>query len=376
MARYIDYKRFETPPQVDSSQELVASLTKIVTGFPPRNHYSKHDLHGLYSGPTSIAYLFLTLSKSSPELIIAHRNPAYWCRKYLYDSYHEVPVTPSRCGVANETLARLAVGAVAEQSEKLVDLFLSFVPAVLAEEGDKASNEWLYGRAGTLYLLRLIRTYTPLNPKVDEAITAIIEKIIQEGPPWFWHGKGYLGAVHGSIGIVTQIISSEPKRAMQLEGLVEKLIAAQNSATGNWASSNESGRDHLVQFCHGAPGFVISLLAVRQHFTQDSQLLEDIDKAIDIGRDCIYEQGLLAKEPCLCHGATGNAVALDGKKQEHLMRWCQRDVVEKGLNNGVFRKSDDEWGLFCGEAGRSWGWMLAEGLGKGMIGYSDILNMA
>ena len=372
MARYIDHKSFKTPPPADSTQELVASLTKIVTGFPPRNNYSKHDLHGLYSGPTSIAYLFLVLSKSSPELIIAHRNPGCWCRKYLYDSHPEVPVTPSRCGVANETLARLAVAAVAEQSEKLVDLFLSFVPAVLAEDREKASNEWLYGRAGTLYLLRLIRTYTPPNPNVDEAIAAIVEKILREGPPWLWHGKEYLGAVHGSIGIITQIILSEPKWAIHLKGLVEKLIAAQNTVTGNWASSNESGRDHLVQFCHGAPGFVIALLAVRQFFTQDSQFLEEIDKAVDIGRDCIYQQGLLAKEPCLCHGATGNAVALDGKRQEHLMRWCQCDVVEKGLNSGVFRKSDDEWGLFCGEAGRSWGWMLAKGLGKGMIGYSDI----
>nr|AUW30768.1 hypothetical protein [Cladonia uncialis subsp. uncialis] len=372
MARYIDHKNFETPPPADFSQELVASLTKLVTGFPPRSNYCKHDLHGLYSGPTSIAYLFLALSKSSPELVIAHRSPDYWCRRYLYDSRPGVPVTPSRCGVANETLAHLAVGAAAEQSGKLVDLFLGFVPAVLAEDEDKESNEWLYGRAGTLYLLRLMRTYNPLNPKVDEAITAIIEKILQEGPPWFWHGKEYLGAVHGSIGIITQIILSEPKRAMQLKGLVEKLIAAQNPVTGNWASSNESGRDHLVQFCHGAPGFVISLLAVRQYFTQDSQLLEEIDKAIEIGRDCIYQQGLLAKEPCLCHGATGNAVALDGERQERLMRWCQRDVVEKGLNSGVFQKSDDEWGLFCGEAGRAWGCMLAEGLEEAMIGYSDI----
>ena len=137
MARYIDHKKFKTPPPANSSQELVASLTKIVTGFPPRNNYSNHDLHGLYSGPTSKAYLFLAVSKSSPELIIAHRNPGYWCRRYHYDSHPEIPVTPSRCGVANETLAHLAVGAAAEQSEKLVDLFLGFVPAVLAGDGDK-----------------------------------------------------------------------------------------------------------------------------------------------------------------------------------------------------------------------------------------------
>lgn len=372
MALYIDHKNSEMPPPADSLQQLAASLTKVVTGFPPQNHYSKHDLHGLYSGPTSIACLFLALSKSSPKLVIANQTPDYWCRQYLYDSHPDVPVTPSRCGVANETLAHLAVGAVAEQSGKLVDAFLRFVPAVLADNGDKASNEWLYGRAGTLYLLRLMRTYTAPNVKIDEAIRAITEKILQEGPPWFWHGKEYLGAVHGSIGIVMQIILSEPKRAMQLKGLVEELIAAQNPQMGNWPSSNESGRDHLVQFCHGAPGCVISLLAVRQHFTQDAKLLGKIDEAIELGRNCIYEQGLLVKEPCLCHGATGNAIALDGQSQERLIRFCQHDVVERGSKDGVFRKSDDEWGLFCGEAGRSWGWMVAGGLGEGMIGYSDV----
>ena len=372
MARYIDHNNYKLPPPADSSRQLVASLTKIVTEFPPRNNYSKHDLHGLYSGPTSIAYLFLALSKSSPELVIAYRNPDYWYRKYVYDSQPDIAVTPSRCGIANEILAHLAVCAVAEQSGELVDSFLRFIPAVLADDGDKASNEWLYGRAGTLYLLRLMRTYSAPNAKIDEAIRAIVEKILQEGPPWFWHGKKYLGAVHGFVGIVTQIILSEPKRAMQLKGLLEELIAAQNPNTGNWPSSDESGRDHLVQFCHGAPGCVISLLAVRQHFIHDSKLLAKIDKAIEMGRDCIYEQGLLVKEPCLCHGATGNAIALDGQSQERLMRFCQHDVVERGLKDGVFRKSDDEWGLFCGEAGRSWAWMVARGLGEGMIGYSDI----
>lgn len=373
MARHLDHKNSEIPPPADSSQQLIASLTKLVTSFPPRNSYNKQDLHGLYSGPTSIAYLFLTLSRLSPNLLIAHRNPEYWCRKYLYDFHPNIPVSPSRCGVANETLAHLAVHAVTSQNGKLVDSFLHFIPAVLADDdGHKASNEWLYGRAGALYLLRLIRTYTAPNAKIDEAIRLVTEKILQEGPPWFWHGKEYLGAVHGSIGIITQIILSEPERAMQLKRLVDELIAAQNPKTGNWPSSNEGGREHLVQFCHGAPGCVISLLAVREHFIHDSEVLGKIDKAVEMGRECIYERGLLVKEPCLCHGATGNAIALDGERQERMMRFCQHDVVERGLKDGVFRKSDDEWGLFCGEAGRAWGWMVVGGLGEGMIGYSNI----
>lgn len=64
---------------------------------------------------------------------------------------------------------------MAGQGAKFVDLILDFVPALLAENVEGASNEWLYGRAGTLYLLRLMRTYTPPNARFDEAITAMIK---------------------------------------------------------------------------------------------------------------------------------------------------------------------------------------------------------
>ena len=372
MARYINHTTIAAPPPANPSQEIIASLTNIVTGFPPRNTYRKHDLQGLYSGPTSIAYLFFHLSKSSPDLLIAERKADYWCHRYLSHSHPEIPVRPSRCGVANETLAYLSVGAVAGQGGNFVDLILGFVPALLAENVEGASNEWLYGRAGTLYLLRLMRAYTPPNTRLDEAITAIIDKVLEEGPTWFWHGKEYLGAVHGSIGILTQIVLSEPARAAQIKGLLGESIAAQSPETGNWPSSAESGREHLVQFCHGASGFVVSLLATRQYYTHDLEFSETINEAIKRGRWCIYERGLLTKESCLCHGATGNAVALEGESREGLLQWCQRTVVEQGLKDGVFVRSDDAWGLFCGEAGRAWGWMVVEGLGEGMVGYSDV----
>ena len=108
--------------------------------------------------------------------------------------------------------------------------------------------------------------------EIDEAITAIIDKVLEEGPAWFWHGKEYLGAVHGSIGILTQIVLSEPARAAQIKGLLGESIAAQSPETGNWPSSAESGREHLVQFCDGASGFVVSLLATRQYYTHDNTL--------------------------------------------------------------------------------------------------------
>ena len=35
-------------------------------------------------------------------------------------------------------------------------------------------------------------------------------------------------------------------------------------------------------------------------------------------------------------------------------------------------EGDDASGLFCGEAGRAWGWCVATAKGGGLIGYSDV----
>jgi hypothetical protein len=72
--------------------------------------------------------------------------------------------------------------------------------------------------------------------------------------PWAWDGRPYLGVVHGMVGILAQIVLSE---AATLGALLDL-----QGGEGNWhvIEAKELG---LVQFCQGAPGFVLSLLAVR-----------------------------------------------------------------------------------------------------------------
>ena len=84
-----------------------------------------------------------------------------------------------------------------------------------------ASNEWLYGRAGYLYLLRLAKigftddreTVTMIEDTPDEVIQATLRNF----QPWQWHGKVYAGAVHATIGILMQIILTNPSYAPRLE---------------------------------------------------------------------------------------------------------------------------------------------------------------
>ena len=231
-----------------------------------------------------------------------------------------------------------------------------------------------------------MRHYNPtlLSAKIDDAIEQVTSTIISEGPNWEWHGKQYLGAVHGSIGILTQILlTSEKARTQRPEAWVwlETLLKAQ-LPSGNWISRTGNEKDELVHFCHGAPGFVVSFDALANCTNsidvdvttspQVAKFRNDLPNVLEAARKCVYQRGLLRKEPCLCHGVSGNALALVGEEREQLMQWAQEELKAQWLSEGKYSQGDDPWGLFGGEAGRAWSWMVLLGLGKGMIGYTDV----
>ena len=170
------------------------------------------------------------------------------------------------------------------------------------------------------------------------------------------------------------MILCDPSKTSNLSTILNSLVDCLKLQLkdGNWPSSIDSGHDHLVQFCHGAPGFVISLKAIQRYFP--SELQEKIGTACKLGERVIFEKGLLTKEPNLCHGSTGNALALPSPYREHFMAFTIRENIEKGKQQGSYREGDDPYGLFCGEAGRAWGWAMLESQTDNisMIGYNDI----
>lgn len=181
------------------------------------------------------------------------------------------------------------------------------------------------------------------------------------------------GAVHGRIGIITQIILCDPSKATSpvlLDSLKECLELQLQD--GNWPSSVDSGRHHLVQFCHGAPGFVISLKAIQQYFP--SELRKRMSIACNNAEKLIFDKGLLTKEPNLCHGSTGNALALPSPQREHFMAFAPAETIAQGKQEGWYIEGDQPYGLFCGMAGRAWGWSQLNTQTKkvSMIGYDDV----
>lgn len=288
--RYIHNEPSELSKTAHPDKELTLCLNRLVKEYTPLTAYSKHELRGLYSGPTSVAYLFLRLSVLYPDLTIADHKARSWCEAYL-STERSSKLTPDDCGVINEKLAYCAVSAAFTGDETQINSLTRHASELAGAPG--GSNEWLYGRAGLLYLLRLVRHWVPsCKESINASVSKVCNRIIDDGPEWEWHGKQYLGAVHGSMGIITQVILSDPSHATnpKIVSALQRLLEMQDQDAGNFPSSVESGKDHLVQFCHGAPGFVLSLPFIRQYFS--SSLQQKIYQAIEKARGCIWKKGM------------------------------------------------------------------------------------
>jgi len=355
----------------DPYKQLTASLSRLVTEHPPDQIPPGG---GLYYGHISVAYLFYTLHKLYPELTIDDYPMNTWSAAYIEQAQANMKQYPgptvSGCGVSDDIMAILALFAASAKDTETVKELCDYAAVTTDEE---ASNEWLYGRAGYLYLLRLVRG-SFLEDKealqvIDDTSEEVIDAIMESPRPWKWHGKAYIGAAHGAIGIITQVILTDPRMAPKLEAELGALLSYQYES-GNFPSSIPPGRDRLVQFCHGAPGVVSSLLSIQKYFPN---LKDRIDKVISKAQQCILERGLLTKEPCLCHGISGNALALEDKEFEHFLSYTTGHEIKSMDRDGMLENSDDPASLWCGEAGRAWAWAVADKrLEKRFLGYNDI----
>ncbi|KAK8162801.1 hypothetical protein IWX90DRAFT_253235 [Phyllosticta citrichinensis] len=355
----------------DAFKQLSASLDRLINSYPPDKIPPGG---GLYYGPISVSFLFFRLQQLYPEMLVGEHPLGTWSAAYLelaQKSMKEYPgPSTSKCGISDDIMCLLALGAA---SAKDADMAKSLCDYAAIASDEEAGNEWLYGRGGYLYLLRLVRASFEDDEEttimIDDAADEVIEAIMDSPRPWKWHGKAYLGAVHGTIGIITQIVLTDPGMAPKLEADLGALLSYQYES-GNWPSSIPPGKDRLVQFCHGAPGVVASLQSIRQYFPK---LQERMDRAIKKGQECILERGLLTKEPCLCHGISGNALALDDPHFEHFLTFTTGHEIKQMEKEGMMERSDDPSALWCGEAGRAWTWAVADKhLEKRLLGYNDI----
>ena len=139
-----------------ADKQLILSLERLVRDFSPT---SLQPGGGLYVGPLSIALLFFVLAKHYEDLKIDNISLTAW-----FDSYLETGTkiigkstgpSPDRCGIGDDMMSLLALKAASAKHPIVAKRLCEYV-GVVTMPG--ASNEWLYGRAGYLYLLRLVRS--------------------------------------------------------------------------------------------------------------------------------------------------------------------------------------------------------------------------
>jgi hypothetical protein len=181
--------------------------------------------------------------------------------------------------------------------------------------------ELLNGRAGCLSGLLLSSRINP-DMNFDAEISHLASQIIDAGKRtddvlmYEWHGKEYLGAIHGIAGILYVLLqvreeillSIDSNISARIEKTVDCMLSNHTLPSGNIKSSTSSHTDRLVHFCHGATGWIPLLCLLSERISSKRSLY--LAKAKSLG-DVVWRRGLLAtKGPGLCHGISGSICSL------------------------------------------------------------------
>ncbi|KAG0714984.1 LanC-like protein 2 [Chionoecetes opilio] len=228
-------------------------------------------------------------------------------------------------------------------------------------------DEMLYGRAGFLYALLLLQKEVGRSAVEDSLVRGVIDAMLESGRTlarkrkssaplmYQWHDSDYLGAAHGTSGILYMLMQAkEFLTSQELEEVVKPTVDYLVSLvfpSGNFPSSLGSDRDRLVHWCHGAPGSVYLFAKAYQVFGNENYL----EEAKRAGK-CVWERGILRKGYSLCHGTAGNGYALlylyqVTREPRYLYQaaqfgvWCQ-DYGIRGCHT-----ADRPYSLFEGLAG-------------------------
>jgi hypothetical protein len=193
----------------------------------------------------------------------------------------------------------------------------------VAANTEHPSRELLWGAPGTMHAALAMHEWTGEERWVElfrSSTQALGAALI--APPGagcqFWnqdlYGRRstYLGAGHGFAGNAGALVRGlallpQPERAEWVERIVTTALATATREgplanwTPSWSGSGARESRFLVQWCHGAPGFVTNLATL-----PDSRL----DELLIAAGELVWTAGPLSKGSGLCHGTAGNGYAL------------------------------------------------------------------
>lgn len=245
-------------------------------------------------------------------------------------------------------------GALCTQVSQPFESKFKAVAAAMAEGVAKAidvgrtgptetvTSELLFGRAGFLYCISYLREHGIESKRLDQQAKMVVEQLLQQGNAvavagsfasqgwplmWKWRGTAYLGAAHGVVGILYNLLAFvymlTPQQVDSVKGTIAKLVSLVEEHEYRSLPVSAGGEPDstvLHHWCHGLPG-LIPLLTFAYNVFGEAKFLECAEKCAET----IWAQGLLRKGLGLCHGVYGNAYAFlnlyrtsGGVKQQYL----------------------------------------------------------
>ena len=149
---------------------------------------------------------------------------------------------------------------------------------------------------------------------------------------------------------------------------VEYVLENHRLPSGNIASATESSSDELVQFCHGATGWIPLLCKLASLVSNEKDRYLPI--SVELG-EIVWKRGLLVtKGPGICHGVAGSVCALvDVYRATQDKRWLFRAMqfcIYLRVNlNDLLMNADNPLSLFEGDVGALYAMALVRALVEG-----------
>jgi Lanthionine synthetase C-like protein len=196
----------------------------------------------------------------------------------------------------------------------------SALDALVAGNTDHPARELMWGSPGTLLAALFLYERTGSQRWADRfRLTAgKLWSQLEWSPEYrcsYWtqslYGRqsNYLDAVHGFVATALplirgrQLLDAEAWKAWEhcINNTIER-TADRDGNQANWRPQLDRAKDQkkLLQFCHGAPGFVVCLASL------PGSALDDLLRAAG---ETIWAAGPLTKGSNLCHGTGGNGYA-------------------------------------------------------------------
>lgn len=191
---------------------------------------------------------------------------------------------------------------------------ITALEAAINRNVDHPSLELCWGSPGTMMAALTLWRATG-EQRWRKAWIASATRLLSEWRGLVWTQDLYgttqqiVGAGHGFAGTASALLRGRDLLGSEAEALIPRArraliqLARVDGSTAQWFPlvGTESGR-HPVQWCHGAPGMVISLA--------DLPPDDETDRLLRAGAELTWTAGPLRKGPGLCHGTAGNAYAL------------------------------------------------------------------